>query len=69
MTGDLVFGGLFSLDGVHPTARGNALIANKMMEAIDAQYGSNLSDAAVKAGDLSNKLFPYNELKYKQIII
>jgi hypothetical protein len=51
MTTDLVFGGFFSLDGVHTTARGSALIANGMMEAIDAQYGSNLSDAAVKAGD------------------
>ena len=58
MTGDLVFGGLFSLDGVHPTARGNALIANKMMEAIDAQYGSNLSDAAVKAGDYPTNYSP-----------
>ena len=58
MTTDLVFGGLFSLDGVHPTARGNALIANKMMEAIDAQYGSNLSDAAVKAGDYPTNYSP-----------
>ena len=58
MNGDLVFGGLFSLDGVHPTARGNALIANKMMEAIDAHYGSNLSDAAVKAGDYPTNYSP-----------
>ena len=58
MTTDLVFGGLFSLDGVHPTARGNALIANKMMEAIDAQYGSNLSDAAVKAVDYPTNYSP-----------
>ena len=58
MTTDLVFGGLFSLDGVHPTARGNALIANKMMEVIDAHYGSNLSDAAVKAGDYPTNYSP-----------
>jgi hypothetical protein len=51
MTGDLVFGGFFSLDGIHPTARGNALLSNKIMEAIDATYGSNLSDAAAVAGD------------------
>lgn len=38
----LVFGGAFSLDGVHPTARGYAFIANKFMEAINVQYGSNL---------------------------
>lgn len=37
----LVFGGAFSLDGVHPTARGYAFIANEFMRAIDATYGSN----------------------------
>ncbi len=46
---DLVFGGLFSLDGVHPTARGYAFIANKTMEAINTTYGSNLP--MVKAAD------------------
>ena len=35
-------GGAFSLDGIHPCARGYALIANKVMEAINATYGSNL---------------------------
>ncbi len=51
MTADLVMGGFYSLDGIHPTARGNAVLANAMMEVIDAHYGSNLSDAAVDAGD------------------
>jgi len=51
MTGDLVMGGFYSLDGIHPTARGNAVLANAMMEVIDAHYGSNLSDVAVDAGD------------------
>ena len=51
ITGDLVFGGLFGLDGVHPTARGNAIIAKLMIEEIDATYGSNLSDAGLDIGD------------------
>ena len=51
MTGDLVFGGFYSLDGIHPTARGNAALANAIMSAIDSHYGSNLSDAAVDLGD------------------
>ena len=58
MTTDLVFGGFFSLDGVHTTARGSALIANGMMEAIDAHYGSNLSDAAAKAADYPTNYSP-----------
>ena len=35
-------GGAFSLDGVHPGPRGYALIANKVIEAINAKYGSNM---------------------------
>jgi lysophospholipase L1-like esterase len=50
---DLVFGGLVSLDGVHLTARGYALMANSFLEAIDATYGSNFvaSGNIAKAND------------------
>ncbi|WP_281846252.1 G-D-S-L family lipolytic protein [Olleya namhaensis] len=41
LTTDLVTGGLVSLDGIHLTARGYGLMANKFLEAIDATYGSN----------------------------
>ena len=58
MTGDLVFGGFFGLDGIHPTSRGSAAISKRMMEAIDAHYGSNLSDAAVKAADYPTNYYP-----------
>ena len=40
LSASYVVGGAFSLDGVHPSARGYALIANKFMEAINAKYGS-----------------------------
>ncbi|GGC82768.1 outer membrane protein [Flavobacterium lutivivi] len=40
MTASFVQGGAFGLDGVHLTARANAFVANKFMEAIEAQYGS-----------------------------
>jgi lysophospholipase L1-like esterase len=42
MTAAYVTGGTFSLDGVHPSPRGYALIANKFIEAINTKYGSNL---------------------------
>jgi hypothetical protein len=32
-------GGAFSLDGVHPTARGYAVIANEMFKVINAGFG------------------------------
>lgn len=41
LTSNLVTGGAFSLDGIHPTARGYALLANEFMKAIDLTYGSN----------------------------
>ncbi|KRD62708.1 G-D-S-L family lipolytic protein [Flavobacterium sp. Root935] len=50
-----VTGGMFSLDGVHPSPRGYAFIANKFIEVINAKYGSNL-----KGVDIGNYqvLFP-----------
>ena len=55
VTGAFVTGGGFSTDGVHPSPRGYALIANKFIEAINSTYGSNL-----KGVDLGNYriLFP-----------
>jgi len=45
LTSDLVLGGAFSLDGVTLTGRGYGAIANEMLEAIDATYGSNFKAA------------------------
>ena len=54
MNGKLVTGGIFSLDGVHTTARGYALIANYVLAAMDVEFGSNFTTATnglAKAGD------------------
>lgn len=45
LTTQLVTGGLVSLDGIHLTARGYALMANKMLEATDKAFGSNFTNA------------------------
>ncbi|QIL40861.1 G-D-S-L family lipolytic protein [Pedobacter sp. HDW13] len=37
-----ITGGAFSLDGIHLTPRGNAVIANVFIEAINAKYGSTV---------------------------
>ncbi len=42
VTADFGTGGGFSLDGVHPSPRGYAILANLFVEAINAKYGSNL---------------------------
>lgn len=46
-TSAFVFGGMFSLDGVHPSPRGYAIIANLFTQAINAKYGSNFKDVNV----------------------
>jgi hypothetical protein len=42
MTSQFVFGGSFSLDGVHPSPRGYALISNAFIDAINSKYSSTL---------------------------
>ncbi len=42
LTSTYVTGGAFSLDGVHPSPRGYALIANAFSAAINTTYGSTL---------------------------
>jgi len=56
----LVFGGMMSLDGVHPTSRGYAVIANEFMKAIDETYGSNFeaSGNLVDIGDYPTNYSP-----------
>ncbi len=50
-----VTGGLFSLDGVHTTSRGNALIANEFLRAINDKFKSNypMVDISTIPGSLS----------------
>ena len=46
-TSAFVTGGMFSLDGVHPSPRGYAIIANLFTEAINTKYGSNFKSVNV----------------------
>ncbi len=41
LTSAYVYGGAFSLDGIHPSPRGYALIANEFLNAINGKFGSN----------------------------
>ncbi len=61
LTTSLVTGGLVSLDGVHLTARGYALMANKILASMDAEFGSNFTtatDGLAKAGDYPTNYSP-----------
>ena len=47
VTSNYVTGGGFSLDGVHPSPRGYALISNEFIKAINATYGSNFKGVSL----------------------
>lgn len=53
-----VTGGAFSLDGVHLTPRGYALVANKIIETINTKYHSTI--APTNANRYNGVLFPGN---------
>ena len=60
LTSSLVTGGAFSLDGIHPTARGYALLANEFMKAIDVTYGATFeaSGNLLNIGDYPTNYSP-----------
>ena len=47
ITSTFATGGAFSLDGIHLTPRGNAVVANEIIEEINATYGSDVPKANV----------------------
>ena len=44
LTTGLVTGGLISLDGIHLTARGYALMANEILQVMDTAFDSNFAE-------------------------
>ncbi len=53
---EFVRGGFFSLDGYHPTSKGNALIADRFIEVYDQRYDASLPE--VHCSDCHGTLFP-----------
>lgn len=60
LTANLVTGGAVSLDGIHLNARGYAFMANKFLEAIDENFGSNFmaSGNLARASDFQTNYSP-----------
>lgn len=46
-TTDFITGNLFSLDGIHLTPQGNAVVANYFIDAINSTYNANIPHAIV----------------------
>ncbi len=62
-TEDFVTGGVFGLDGVHPTDLGYAIMANAMIDAVNAKFGSTIRhvDLGAVAGRGRYALQPADE--------
>jgi hypothetical protein len=48
-TSAFLTGGLFSLDGVHPTDLAHGLIANRMIDAVNAKFGASIPHVSLPA--------------------
>jgi lysophospholipase L1-like esterase len=51
-------GGLFSLDGIHPSDLGSALLANAFLAAIDAKFGARIPPVDLAAIALEPQVHP-----------
>ncbi len=51
-------GGVFSLDGIHPTNTGYAVIANKFIDTINSSLGKTYADVNVSAIAATDPLYP-----------
>ena len=59
ITGTTAFlGGVFSLDGIHPTNTGYAVVANKFLDTINAGLRKSYPDVNVNAVAAADPLFP-----------
>lgn len=66
-TTQFVTGGLFSLDGVHPTSRGYAIVANEFIKVINQKWGANIPLINVSQIPGSLILRKYNPTELPQI--
>ena len=56
LSSSFISGGIFSLDGVHLTPRGYAIVANEFIKSINSTYGSSIP--AVNVGQYRGVKFP-----------
>ena len=73
---DYVSGGLFSLDGVHPTSKGYGILANQYIKTMNASFGMHVPYVNInnlpglptvqqlgKLGDKNIPIIPYSAWK------
>ncbi len=56
-------GGFFSLDGIHPTNTGYAVVANKFIDTMNGSFGTTTADVNLSTVAATDPLWPTNLLK------
>jgi hypothetical protein len=69
-TNAFITGGLFGLDGVHPSDLGYALMANRMIDAVNTRFGSAipLVNPSQYASASASRAQPAGQTRYPQAI-
>jgi hypothetical protein len=59
-TSDFITGGLFSLDGVHPTDIAQGILCNTLIDAVNAEFGAKIQhvNLATVASNNSSRMLP-----------
>ena len=55
-----MLGGVFTLDGIHPTNTGHAVISNAFITALNWRYGAGIPWVSVRDAYESDPLVPEN---------
>ena len=64
LTADYIAGGLFSLDGVHPTNMGYAVVANQMIDAINEEFNTDIQKVNLR--NISGNSPVASEVNFKE---
>ena len=62
-----VTGGLFSLDGVHPTSEGQAIIANEFIKVINSKFGASIP--LIDVSTVPNSLLLTKKFEFSDYLI
>jgi lysophospholipase L1-like esterase len=60
-------GGIFSLDGIHPTNTGYAVIANKFIDTMNASISTKIPDVVLPTVAAADPLWPVNLAKHADL--
>jgi hypothetical protein len=72
-----ILGGLFSYDGVHPSSRGQALVANEWIKAINQKFNAQIPTVTIssvpgipigKVGRQRSTIPDYGDISWKELV-